>query len=329
MTRNSLPRSSFAAIATLLLAVPALAQAEPASDSLSKFEKDRRAILAMAGEYRVTFQFQETVPIAEGYELWDPYRTGATEFVEVLADEGDFISLQHVLVLHDEDGDAEPRVVKHWRQDWTYQDTRLLEYRGHRTWQVRQLESDEAKGKWSQAVFQVDDSPRYEGIGEWTHAGGRSAWESGDTWRPLPRREYTKRSDYDVMVSTNRHTITPEGWVHEQDSYKLTLEGVGEPERVLVHESGLNVYDRTDEVDFTAGRTYWENTHQYWSDVRELWHDVLDDSQRITIQAKLDDKRMYKKFFELAHEVAQSDTYDAKQTRLALREWIEPFVARP
>lgn len=328
MTRIPSSRTLLA-LATLLFAVPALAQAEPASESLSKFEKDRRAILEMAGEYRVTFQFQETVPIAEGYELWDPYRTGATEFVEVVADEGDFISLQHVLVLHDEDGEEEPRVVKHWRQDWTYQDTEVLQYRGHRTWEVKHLETDEAKGTWTQAVFQVDDSPRYEGVGEWTHIGGRSAWESGDTWRPLPRREYTKRSDYDMLVSRNRHTITPEGWVHEQDSYKLVLADVGEPEQVLVHESGLNIYDRTDEVDFTAGREYWENTRQYWSDVRELWRDVLDDSQRITIQAKLDDKRMYKKFFELANEVAASESYDPSKTRMALREWIEPFVARP
>lgn len=328
MTSTPLSRLLFIAMA-LLFAVPTLAQSETESKSLTKFEKDRRAILAMAGEYRVTFQFQETVPIAEGYDLWDPYRTGATEFVEVVVDEGDFISLQHVMVLHDDDGDEEPHVVKHWRQDWTYEDTELLRYRGHRTLQVQQLEAHEAEGKWTQAVFQVDDSPRYEGVGEWTHTAGRSAWESGDTWRPLPRREYTKRSDYDVMVSRNRHTITPKGWVHEQDSYKLVLAGVGEPERVLVHESGLNAYDRTKDVDFTAGREYWESTRQYWSDVRELWGDVLDDSPRITIQAKRGERLMYKKFFELAGEVAENGTYDSKQTKLALREWIEPFVARP
>ena len=57
--------------------------------SASKFEKDRQAILAMAGQYRVTFQFQETVGIEPGYELHEPYRAEATEMIEVLEDEGE------------------------------------------------------------------------------------------------------------------------------------------------------------------------------------------------------------------------------------------------
>lgn len=286
-------------------------------------EADRQAILAMAGEYKVTFQFQETVAIEPGYELKDPYLSGATEFVEVVEDRGDFISLQHILVLHpqNEDGsldqEAEARVVKHWRQDWTYQDTQINEFRGERLWDRVDLPAERVQGQWSQAVFQVDDSPRYEGLGKWTHAGSRSSWESQETWRPLPRREHTKRSDYDVLVAQNRHTITPNGWVHEADSYKLVLGKDGQPDRVLAHESGLNVYDKVDNIDFTVGREYWEATQAYWQDVREMWIDVLAEPGQTHVAIKAGDKLVYAELFGIARDIQDAGQYQSEHRKQA------------
>jgi hypothetical protein len=70
----------------------------------------------------------------------------------------------------------------------------------------------------------VDDSPRYAARGRWQHAAGVSTWISDETWRPLPRREFSVRKDYDVLVGTNRHTITPTGWVQEENNVKLALD---------------------------------------------------------------------------------------------------------
>jgi len=316
-----------AAAKSVAVAAAADTQApDAAAPADAKFKQDRAAILAMAGEYRVDFQFQETVAVEPGYELKDPYHSGATEFVEVIEDTGDHISLQHVLVLHPEDG-GEAHVVKHWRQDWRYQDTQLTEFRGNRTWKVVELAPEQVEGKWTQAVFQVDDSPRYEGIGEWTHTGGRSAWESAETWRPLPRREYTKRDDYQVLVARNRHTITPQGWVHEQDNYKLVLDQQGGPKKVLAHESGLNVYDRVDDVDFAAGRMYWDATDAYWQDVRAVWADLLDEPGEVSLRAKVDGKRMHQVMFALAEDVKASGDYDPEAMRPVIRQRIESFVA--
>ncbi len=50
-----------------------LAIQEPGID---KFEKDRRAILAMQGVYRVTFDFIETVPLRAGYSAARPISPG-------------------------------------------------------------------------------------------------------------------------------------------------------------------------------------------------------------------------------------------------------------
>ena len=41
--------------------------------------EDRAAILAMQGEYAVTFRFEETVPLAAGYEARESKDSGARE----------------------------------------------------------------------------------------------------------------------------------------------------------------------------------------------------------------------------------------------------------
>ena len=84
-----------------------------------------------------------------------------------------------------------PFVQKHWRQDWRYEDTDLHVFIGRNRWVRQTRTAEEARGRWSQAVFQVDDSPRYEALGEWEHYGSYSAWTSERTARPLPRRETT------------------------------------------------------------------------------------------------------------------------------------------
>jgi len=98
------------------------------STELTRLGRDRQAILAMAGAYRTSFDFIETVGFTPNYESRAPYQSWGTERVYVVADEPEFISLQHIIVMHfaAEDGTlSEPMVVKHWRQDWQYQDTAL------------------------------------------------------------------------------------------------------------------------------------------------------------------------------------------------------------
>ncbi len=312
--------------ASMLFSLPGHSHPQSSPETQAAPERDRQAILAMAGHYRVRFQFQETVATTPGYALKEPYHSGATEFVEVVEDHGNRIVLQHILVMHpdpadkpdtsDTSGASEPstdqgpHVVKHWRQDWVYEDTELNVYRGHRVFEHLSLTPEQARGKWSQAVYQVDDSPRYEAMGQWSHVGDRSSWVSdGETWRPLPRREHTKRDDYHVLVAKNRHTITPAGWVHEQDNYKLVLDADGVPSTVLAHESGLNVYDKVDDVDFSAGRAYWEDTRAYWQDVRELWEDVLDDSATTRVAVEVDGQPLYARLFEVAQDVRKDGGY--------------------
>ncbi|MDX1581616.1 MAG: DUF6607 family protein, partial [Alphaproteobacteria bacterium] len=103
LTRNALLRLGLAAMLCLsILHLNEAAAAEQEGKSLTKFEQDRQAILAMAGNFQVTFDFEETVPLAKGYALKDPKISKGHEIVRVIEDRGDRISLQHILVVGDE-----------------------------------------------------------------------------------------------------------------------------------------------------------------------------------------------------------------------------------
>jgi hypothetical protein len=67
-----------------------------------------------------------------------------------------------------------PMVVKHWRQDWQYQDTEMHAFQGNGVFVRQGLDATATEGTWTQTVYQVDDSPRYEAIGRWTHTQGVS-----------------------------------------------------------------------------------------------------------------------------------------------------------
>ena len=255
----------------------------------SKFEKDRAAILAMAGEYRASFDFIETLGFYEDHKPTRPYQSWGTEYIFVVEDRSDFISLQHVLVMMmktPDGGVTEPYVVKHWRQDWTYEDSSINRYVGNRTWRSEAVPDEQRQGNWSQAVFQVDDSPRYESMGRWVHAKGFSSWMSQETWRPLPRREFSVRDDYDVLIGTNRHTITLNGWSQEEDNLKVLTgrardrakDGRLLPDyEVRGREVGFNRYERIIDFDFQPAKRYWERTSYFWSKVRKRWESIMEN----------------------------------------------------
>ena len=253
------------------------------------FQRDRQAILAMAGEYDVSFAFTETVSLQDGYDVTEPYTADAKELIVVAEDHGDEIHLQHILVV---ESDGEADVIKHWRQVWSFEDRELLAYQGHDIWAHVRVPSDGATGRWSQAVYQVDDAPRYEALGAWSHVGDVSTWESDETWRPLPRREYTKRDDYHVVACRNRHTISPQGWVHEQSNRKIELDESGEPIRVLAHETGLNTYSHEDTFDFALASEYWVDHGDFWAEVRTAWAATLESENRVHVAKRVKSKRL-------------------------------------
>jgi hypothetical protein len=300
---------------------------------LSARERDRRAILAVAGTYRTTFDFLEVIGFRPDFKPDRPYQSWGTEYVYVVRDEPSFVSLQHLLVMFMKGDDgkvAGPFVTKHWRQDWTYEDPDLLTYRGRLTWGRERLSAAAVRGTWTQAVFQVDDSPRYEAIGRWEHLGNVSSWQSTRTWRPLPRREWSVRKDYDVLVGTNRVTVTPTGWVYEEDNMKTVLDAQGQPlagEPVLAKEIGFSRYERIVGFDDSAGRRYQERTEPFWAEVRAAWRDVVRRHPRFTLRAAADQAQLFVPLFEYAGRLDEGAKYDAADARAFARKTVAGYLA--
>src|SRR5690606_13367151 len=76
---------------------PSAAWIELQAEDVADFERDRRAILAMAGTYRVTFDFLEVISYVKPDTLVAPYQSWATEKIYVDEDTGRAISLVHIL----------------------------------------------------------------------------------------------------------------------------------------------------------------------------------------------------------------------------------------
>ena len=297
----------------------------------NSFERDRAAILSLAGDYKVGFHFLETLGLFKEHESAPPYHSWATEKVIVVEEEDTSISLQHILAMYfqDEAGTVTgPMVMKHWRQDWTYQDTDIYSYRGANTWARDTRSVNDAKGGWSQSVWQVDDSPRYEAFGRWTHNGNRSMWTSEQGWRPLPRREYSIRDDYSVMEGFHRILITPEGWFHEQNNWKRVAGDTEPTPSYMGHEIGISRYELIKSPSLEAASEYWEKTSAYWKEVRSAWASVLASNERFSIHQKVDGKSQYEHHFEYAGKIDEGAPFSQADASGFARDTIQQYLAK-
>lgn len=280
----------------------------------SKKTKDKKAIKEMCGCFEVTFNFAETFHYSED-EAYKPSKTKVDKGLEwagLIEDENNKISIQHILQVGNP---AKPMIVKHWRQDWIYQNTDFYTYNGDNNWVFTQKDKKDVKKQWTQKVYQVDDSPRYEGSGSWVHVDGKSYWEN-TTNAPLPRREYTKRSDYNITVRGNRQEITDFGWVHNQDNSKVIREA-GKEDFILAQEKGYNIYKKVADSRCKAAKDWWLANNEKWQKVRNKWADVYSRNQDLTLETKVDNKPLYKHLFA-----------DKKMEKEEMEEIIESFVKK-
>ena len=279
------------------------------ASGLAPQERDRRAILAMAGTYRVTFDFVEVDSFGAAARPVAPYQSWGTEKVYVDANEPGFVSLVHILEMRivDKDGAVgEPMVTKHWRQDWRHEPASIVEYQGGDRWHRRALDAAERRGAWVQTVYQVDESPRYASIGRWQHTASFSTWISGDTWRPLPRREWSVRSDYQLLAGTNRHTIGPVGWTQEENNLKTVLDAtrrIDAAHPYVAREYGMARYERLKDADFAQADGYYERTRTFWGRVRTAWSDAFARQATITLRGPVDKLGLFVPLFARADAI--------------------------
>jgi hypothetical protein len=282
-----------------------------------KKQQDIAAIKNMCGCFEVVFDYAETFSLDTAYKLAKPYHAKGLEWI-VLEEEIDKkLVLQHLLLVG---GNA---IVKHWREDWLYENTDLLVYQKNKQWSYLKLPIEKTKGQWTQKVYEVEDSPRYEQAATWVHYDGRHYWES-KTPAPLPRREYTKRSDYNVMLRLNHHEITDFGHIHEQDNQKIMLTEAGV--RTIAEEKGVNAYKRVEDERCKAAKEWWEKNRYFWADVRAVWSEIFAQSKDIHLLDNVEDKPFFKAMTELETTANRSRKYNSENTKPLIRATILKYL---
>ncbi|GIM58072.1 DUF6607 family protein [Capnocytophaga canimorsus] len=253
-------------------------------------KKDIEAIKSMCGCYEVTFRYAETFQYGADstYVPSKSSRSKALEWVELIEDNKKKLVLQHLLVVGKRD---KQHVIKHWRQDWIYQNTDLLKYTKDNEWSSYSLPKSAVKGQWTQKVYQVDDSPRYEQTATWVHVDGKSFWES-EADAPMPRREQEIRDDYNVLLRRNRHEITNYGWLHQQDNDKV-LRRDDKDDLVIAQERGYNTYKKVADEKCKAAQEFWQENKEKWALVRNRWEKAFEQKGNLKVQEKIEGKTLY------------------------------------
>ncbi len=281
----------------ILLALLALAT------GLNAQTDGKKVVDKLCGCFEVSFKYAETFSPNPDYKYHEREEIGGTAELALPIEVSDKkIVIQHLLIV------SPTTIVKHWREEWTYENPIIWKYKGDRTWVKETVPAEEVKGKWTQTVWEVADEPRYQGFSQFVNLDGKTIWQN-TTDAPLPRREYSVRSDYNILKRTNRMNITDSGYLHEQDNQKIIR--TNGTDKLLVEEKGLNSYKRIDEKECAAAKTYWEKNGAYWGKVRKIWADYISTHNSISLKNKIDGKLLHEYLISQAKDYADKKITDA------------------
>lgn len=256
----------------------------------------------MCGCYEIKFNFAETFNYPKdtvNYKASKVKHETALEWAELIEDEPGKKSIQHLLIVGND------MIVKHWRQDWVFENTKFYDYNGFEDWKYRTVSKNRVAGQWTQSVFEVDDRPRYTGSSTWVHVDGRTFWENTAN-APLPRREYTQRSDYNITRRTNVHEIVKNGWIHDQDNDKI-IRDKGGNDYLLAQEKGYNTYTKVDDSRCEAAQKWWKENKEFWKKVRTRWEAEFAKNKDLQLRAEVDGKPLYMHLLQLKKDASQEE----------------------
>ena len=84
-----------------------------------------------------------------------------------------------------------------------------------------------------------------------------------------------------------RASITPTGWVQEEDNAKV---GQKDGRSVtFTHETVVNSYNRATNFNIQAADDYWAATKDYWATVRTDWDARLASNKQIVVPEVAED----------------------------------------
>ncbi|MBL7664625.1 MAG: hypothetical protein JNM93_05785 [Bacteriovoracaceae bacterium] len=289
--------------------------------TFASLEQDKEAIKSMSGCYKVVYQNAETFSPKKDYEFHKRYSTGGLEWIFVDAESDKSISLQHLLIHPDNS------ITKHWRQEWRHEDKDLLSYEAFNKWVYQDISFSiyDQTDHWTQATFQVDDSPRYECSAPWVRWNNLEYWECKSN-APLPRREFSVRSDYNILRRNNRHEINMAGFIHSGEAEKISRAEDGK-DTLIALEMGKNTYTRVDKSLCNAAKQWWPQHEAYWRDVRAVWEELYAKKVDLAFHAKIDGKVLWEKLFDLDQKYFSMNTpYNSEVGKAEIRSTIYSYL---
>jgi len=279
----------------------------------------KKDIEKLCGCFGVDFKYAETCSPDKNYKYHDRDLTSSgIELAIPIENTDKKIVIQHLLIVSDQ------MIVKHWREDWTYENPIVLKYKGDRQWVKETLTANNVAGKWTQTVWEVSDAPRYQGVSEWVSTDGKTFWQNTAD-APLLRREYTTRNDYNVLRRGNRIVLNDSGYVHEQDNQKIIR--TGNIDKLLVEEKGINSYVRLKDSDCQAAKIYWEKNQAFWAKVRLAWDEYLAKNNSVVLQDKIDGKVLHEYLFALAKDYSSNNIL-AGEIDSKIKEGLLKYIAQ-
>ena len=92
-------------------------------------QQDKKIIDKLCGCFEVDFKYAETFSPDPDYKYHEREETGGTAELALPIEVSDKkIVIQHLLIV------GPTTIVKHWREEWTYENPILWRYKGDRTW---------------------------------------------------------------------------------------------------------------------------------------------------------------------------------------------------
>ena len=259
----------------LVMAVSGLAASVKAQSSNGKQNIDK-----LCGCFDVQFKYAETFSPDKNYKFHEREKISAGKEMALPIEVSDKkVVIQHLLVIND------TTIIKHWREEWTYENPFVWKFNGDNSWEKQTLSPAQVKGNWTQTVWEVSDAPRYQGSSNWVTTNGKTFWQN-TTDAPLPRREYSQRSDYNIMKRQNTIIVTDTGWTHDQDNQKIIR--TGNTDQLLAEEKGINSYKRVDDMKCAAAKVFWKKNEAYWTKVRKIWDSYFATHNTIYLRNEVD-----------------------------------------
>ncbi len=280
----------------------------------NSYDNDVNAIKNLCGCFEVDFKYKETFSPNKKYKLKDTYVNEALEWVSYEPQTDGSIQMQHILILD------ESSIVKHWREEWSFENSTIYTYNKDYHWKSTPLKSENIKNTWTQKVFEVDDRPQYDGVATFTYFDGKTLWQSNSD-APLPRREYSTRSDYNVLNRLNRLYISDTGYLHEQDNKKITRQAAA-IDTLITEEKGYNMYRKVDENKCKAGIDWWNINKLFWLDVRAVWNEILPSQTELKVNRIVEGKTLHDKLFAMNLLLINDKKYNSEKAKKEIRKTI-------